>query len=90
MLVENAVNHNKYNPENPLIIQVEKEGDFIVVRNNLNPREIMESSTRQGLKNVARRYELISGLKIDINKTNAEFIIKIPVLNQNDYERFNI
>ncbi|MBT3382876.1 MAG: sensor histidine kinase [Prolixibacteraceae bacterium] len=90
LLVENAVNHNKYNPENPLIIQIEKEGDFIVVRNNLNPREILESSTRQGLKNVARRYELISELKVDINKTNTVFTVKIPVLNQSDYERFNI
>ena len=61
-----------------------------MVRNNLNPREILESSTRQGLKNVARRYELISELKVDINKTNTVFTVKIPVLNQSDYERFNI
>ncbi len=56
----------------------------------MNPREILESSTRQGLKNIGRRYELISKLKIDIKKTDTEFIVRIPVLNQLDYERFNI
>lgn len=90
LLVENAINHNKYNPENPLKIKIEKEADFIVVRNNLNLREVMEVSTKQGLKNIARRYELISGLKIIITKTETDFIVKIPVLNQPDYERFNI
>lgn len=90
LLAENAVNHNKYNPKNPLRIQIIKEGDFIVVRNNLNLRETPETSTKQGLNNIARRYELISGTKIEIHKTETEFIVKIPVLNKTDYERFNI
>jgi len=90
LLVENAVNHNKYNPKNPLKIQIFKEDNFIVVKNNLNLREMVETSTRQGLKNIARRYDLISGLKIEISKTNTEFTVKIPTLNKTDYERFNI
>lgn len=90
LLVENAINHNKYNPNNPLKITIEKEAEFIVVRNNLNLREVMETSTKQGLKNIAKRYELISELKVNIEKTETEFIVKIPVLNQPDYERFNI
>lgn len=90
LLVENAINHNKYNPNNPLKITIEKEGDFIVFINNLNLREVMEASTKQGLKNIAKRYELISELKINIEKTKTKFIVKIPVLNQIDYERFNI
>lgn len=90
LLVENAINHNKYDPENPLKIRIDKEGDFIAVSNNLNLREVMEVSTKQGLKNIARRYELISGVKIEIKKTETEYTVKIPVLNQTDYERFNI
>ncbi len=90
LLVENAINHNKYNPKNPLKIMVEKVGDFIVVRNNLNMREVMEASTKQGLKNICKRYDLISELKVEIVKTETEFIVKIPALNQTDYERFNI
>lgn len=90
LLVENAINHNKYNPCNPLKIRIEKEGNFIIVRNNLNKREIIEATTKQGLKNIAKRYELISELKTEVIKTESEFIVKIPILNITDYERFNI
>jgi two-component system, LytTR family, sensor kinase len=90
LLAENAVNHNKYNPNNPLRIQIKMQNDFIVVKNNLNLRETPETSTKQGLNNIARRYELISGTKIEIHKTETEFVVKIPVLNKTDYERFNI
>jgi two-component system LytT family sensor kinase len=90
LLVENAINHNKYNPEKPLKIKIDNEANFIVVRNNLNLRKIVETSTKQGLKNIARRYELISGEEVEIKKTETEFIVRIPVLNQTDYERFNI
>ena len=90
LLVENAINHNTYNPENPLKITIQKEGDFIVVKNSLNPRSNLKESTKQGLKNISKRYELISEKKVEVEKTADEFIVKIPVLNQTDYERFNI
>ena len=90
LLVENAVNHNKYNPEVPLKIVIEKESDFIIVRNNLNPRVKSEPSTQIGLKNLKRRYELVSQKKVLVNVTDSEFIVKIPLLNSFDYERFNI
>ena len=90
LLVENAINHNKYNPENPLKITICKENDFIVVKNNLNPRDTKKLSTQTGLKNLSKRYELVSQKRVIVNKTNGEFEVKIPVLNYSDYERFNI
>ncbi len=90
LLVENAVNHNKYNPEEPLKIRIDNESDYIVVRNNLNPRLKNENSTKTGLKNLTKRYELLSKSVVIIEKTDTEFIVKIPVLTQADYERFNI
>lgn len=89
LLVENAVNHNKYNPEDPLKIQISNDENFIVVKNNLNPRIQNEPSTRTGLKNLGKRYELVSNKKVIINKTSTEFVVKIPLLNTSDYERFN-
>ena len=90
LLVENAINHNKYNPENPLKIEINKNDDFIVVSNNLNLREITEVSTKKGLKNIEKRYKLISNSRVEFTKTDSEFIVKIPVLKQADYEGFNI
>jgi sensor histidine kinase YesM len=88
LLVENAVAHNKYNPEDPLIIVIETEDDFMVVRNNLNLRQRSEPSTKTGLKNLKKRYELISKKQILVNAENGEFTVKIPSLKQADYERF--
>ena len=90
ILVENAINHNKYNPDDPLKITIESENDFIVVRNNLNPRMKAESSTQTGLMNLSKRYELVSQKQVIIQKTDDEFIVKLPTLNHSDYERFNI
>ncbi len=90
LLVENAVKHNKYNPDDPLKITLEKKGGYIIVRNNLNPRHKIESSTKTGLINLTKRYRFVSKKEVITEKTDTEFIVKIPVLIQTDYERFNI
>lgn len=90
LLVENAINHNKYNPEKPLKIVIEREAESIVVKNNLNPRDVSRISTHTGLKNLSKRYELLSARAVVVNKLKEEFVVKIPVLNYSDYERFNI
>lgn len=90
VLVENAINHNKYNPDEPLKIIIESDHNFIVVRNNLNPRMKKESSTQTGLMNLSKRYELVSQKQVIIQKSENEFVVKLPVLNLSDYERFNI
>lgn len=90
LLVENAIKHNTYNPNNPLRIQIKQESDFIVVSNSYSPRSILEESTQKGLKNISERYSLISEKKVEIMRTNEEFIVKIPILKQSDYERINI
>ncbi|MBN1820635.1 MAG: histidine kinase [Prolixibacteraceae bacterium] len=89
MLVENAVNHNKYDPDEPLIITIERDNNCVVVKNNLNLRTVFESSTKQGLKNISKRFELIAKKKIIIENTGSEFIVKLPMLNNSDYERFD-
>ena len=90
LLVENAVVHNKYNPEDPLKISIRKEENHMIVSNNLNIRSDKETSTLTGLKNLSRRYELLCGQNVEAEATADEFVVRIPVLNTTDYERFNI
>lgn len=90
LLVENAVNHNTYNPEKPLKVKIRQESNHIIVENNLNPRTVFKESTKQGLRNISKRYELLSTQGIEILKTDHSFIVKLPLLNQSDYENFNI
>ena len=90
LLIENAISHNTYNPDNPLRIVILKEGDHIVVKNNRSPRAVLKESTKQGLKNVSKRYKLISDKEVEVLSSEQEFIVKLPVLNQQDHESFNI
>ena len=81
LLVENATKHNIVNRESPLVVHIalEKEG-YLVVSNNLQPRISGQNSTKKGLKYIRHQYLDISGKDIQINKTNDQFIVKLPLL----------
>jgi len=80
MLVENALKHNRASRKEPLLITIHFEGlDKVVVRNNLQPKEQLGASAGIGLKNLNERCKLILDRGTEIQKTDDEFIVKIPV-----------
>ncbi len=84
MLIENAIKHNVVSKSKPLHIDVHLNGDnTIVVSNNMQPRESAEPSTKIGLANISKRYWLVSGRQVDINKDNNAFTVSIPLLTLN-------
>ncbi len=84
MLIENAIKHNIVSRNKPLHIDIHANGSqTLVVKNNLQPRQMVEPSTKIGLQNIKKRYELISGRDIDIKKTATEFEVSLPLLNLN-------
>ena len=83
-LLENAIKHNDLTEEAPLNIQIIKEGDFIRIVNNLQPRHFKEPSTGQGLPNLAERYRLLAGEEIYISQNDNQFMVSIKLLNNED------
>lgn len=84
MLIENAIKHNVVSRNKPLHIDIHANGDqTLVVKNNLQPRTMSEPSTRIGLQNIMKRYELISGRSVIIRKTEEIFEVTLPLLNLN-------
>jgi len=80
MLVENALKHNKASRKEPLVITIHFEGlDKLVVRNNLQEKEQLGNSAGIGLKNLAERCKLILGRETEVQRTEDEFIVKLPV-----------
>lgn len=79
-LLENAIKHNELTEEMPLTIAIYQEGDRIVIRNNLQKRTVRESSTNNGLANLAERYRLLSEDEIIIQETSDFFSISIKLL----------
>ena len=80
ILLENAIKHNIATRDNPLKISIYFEGQYIVVKNNLQKKATQIKSTEIGLKNLAERVRLISGKNLIIEETNDSFIVKLPLL----------
>jgi hypothetical protein len=80
LLIENAIKHNMATHENPLIIFVYLEGQYIVVKNNLQRMVNQLKSTQTGLKNLGERIRLITGKELIIEETRNYYLVKIPLL----------
>jgi len=79
-LVENAIKHNVADPDSPLIIDLFIENDYLVVRNNLQRKNFVETSNKQGLANMESLYRYLSGKPMIIEEDKKYFTVKIPLI----------
>lgn len=82
LLLENAVKHNVVSRANPLEIQIYAEDGFLVVKNKLQIKSTQLPTTKLGLKNIERRYALISEAKPHISKDESYFTVQLPLLSK--------
>ncbi len=80
-LVENAIKHNEISKANPLklVIAITDEHQLIV-ENNLQPKKVLENSSKTGLQNLAGRYEYLTGKKVEITKNDNYFRVILPLI----------
>jgi len=81
ILVENAILHNEISTEFPLMIQIRIDADWLTVRNNLQLRKDPKTNSGKGLKNLNTRMLHLQQSEPVIEKTEKEFIVKIPLLH---------
>lgn len=79
LLVENAIKHNRLSVHQPLHIHVFREGNHIVVKNDLCPVSSDLSSTGIGQRNIIERYFLLCEEKPVIKKSEHSYIVKLPI-----------
>lgn len=80
LLIENAVKHNSVSMNKPLTITIKNEGEDLIISNNINPRITVENSTEIGIKNLDRKYNIISGQSIIVDNNNRDFKVTLPLL----------
>lgn len=80
LLVENAIKHNAFSAEQPLIIDIRAEKDYLVVRNLKQPLERPAESTGVGQSNIASRYSLLSSKEIRIEDSDHFYSVSVPLL----------
>ena len=79
-LMENAIKHNVIDDESPLTIDMFVEDGYLVVRNNLQKKNFVETSNKQGLANMKSLYHYLSGKAICIQEDKNYFTVKIPLV----------
>jgi hypothetical protein len=80
LLVENAVKHNTMSQQEPLLVDIELDGDALVVRNTLQRRPATYASTGVGLDNIHKRYRLLTDRLVAVGVSNRDFVVRIPLL----------
>lgn len=81
IIFENAIKHNIISKDKPLAIEVFVEKDKkLVVRNNLQKKEVIEVSTKVGLQNIKNRYRFFTDVSVDVISTMKHFIVSLPLL----------
>jgi len=79
-LVENAMKHNIIDHDTPLIIEITSYDGYLLVKNNLQKKNMVETSNKQGLASLQSLYRYLSRRPVLIEETANEFIIRIPLI----------
>jgi len=78
-LLENAAKHNSASLKKPLKVNIYSNGHNLVISNNLRPISEPETGTGIGLANLNGRFRILMHNDIIIEKTNNDFVVKLPV-----------
>ncbi len=80
ILFENAIKHNIISTEKPLKIEVVVENERLIIKNNLQLKKQTMPSTKVGLENIRNRYAFFSDKKVEINSTDNQFSVHLPLI----------
>ncbi len=87
LLIENAIKHNVVSKAKPLIIKVEIDNNNLMVSNQIQVKSTQIPSTKIGLKNIEKRYALISHKLPIVKKEENHFIVFLPLLRLSDQKK---
>ncbi len=80
ILIENALKHNVVDDDRPLVIDIFTSEDYLVVSNNLQLRNRVETSNKQGLDNLKSLYAFLTDKPVIIDHGEQHFSVKVPLL----------
>ncbi|MFC0878846.1 sensor histidine kinase [Saccharicrinis sp. FJH2] len=89
-LIENAIKHNIISDDMPLQIELGIEDNFIVVKNNIQKKNIiMPDRKPHGLENLRNRFTYHSDLPIEITESDDFFTVRLPIIKTRGHEVFD-
>ena len=80
LLLENAIKHNVISRSTPLEIIIKTTTNHLSVENKIQAKSTQLASTKLGLKNIKKRYSLISDTPVNVSDTDGCFVVTIPLI----------
>ncbi|HMR92425.1 MAG TPA: histidine kinase [Chitinophagaceae bacterium] len=80
VLIENAIKHNEFSEQAPLLITITIKKGYLEVANNVRAKTTALPSTGIGLTNLRSRYRIILKEDIHIEVTPDLFTVKLPLV----------
>jgi two-component system LytT family sensor kinase len=80
MLIDNAIKHNIVIEQQPLVIEIRDDGNYLNVINNKQIKKQLEPSSRQGLSQLTQLYTYLSDAPLIVEDSGGRFIVKLPLL----------
>lgn len=81
ILFENVIKHNIISTQKPLMIKVLIEKDKLIIKNNLQKKNQVISSTSMGLQNIKNRYQFFTKKEVDVIVTADSFLVALPLVD---------
>lgn len=81
LLVENAIKHNEFSDQQPLVIQVVLREEVLTVVHEKREKSFRKASSQIGLSNLGERYVLSTGKDILVREEETRFLVALPVLS---------
>ena len=86
VVLENTTKHNIVNESKPLHIDILSEDTCLIVRNKIQPKVSMTPTTGLGLKNLVKRYGLISSIEPEFLVDGSYYVAKLPLIKAEEDE----
>jgi len=79
LMLENAIKHNEISNEKPLHIEVKRDDNFVVVKNNLQLKTTLPASAKMGQHNLQERYRLMGEHTPEFGVEGEFYVARIPL-----------
>ncbi|MFO8000887.1 MAG: histidine kinase [Marinilabilia sp.] len=86
IILENVLKHNTVNESKPLQVTIWNENELLMVKNPIQPKLSIGKSTGLGLKNLKKRYALISREQPYFGIENDFYLAKLPLIKSDENE----
>lgn len=85
LLAENAIKHNIVSTNQPLLLEIYPNGEYLIIRNQIHKRRDATEGTGLGLVNLSVRFKLLKKREVQIKQDKNYFTVKLPILKHESH-----